>query len=90
MTPAAAVAKAAKNSEAITSLRYRMAGKVPGAGRISAEAAMSVKPQAMSMKMTALDQATNGPVEIRPVDKVMYIGGHDTPPQEHGGPRRSN
>jgi len=85
MTPAAAVAKAAKNSEAITSLRYRMAGKVPGAGRISAEAAMSVKPQAMSMKMTALDQATNGPVEIRLVDKVMYIGGNASLTKEMGG-----
>ena len=87
MTPAAAVAKAAKNSEAITSLRYRMAGKVPGAGRISAEAAMSVKPQAMSMKMTALDQATNGPVEIRLVDKGMYIGGEALPAQGSGGER---
>ena len=32
MTPAAAVAKAAKNSEDITSLSYRMTGKMPGDG----------------------------------------------------------
>ena len=32
MTPAAAVAKAAKNTEDITSLRYRMTGEMPGGG----------------------------------------------------------
>ncbi|GAA3814083.1 lipoprotein [Streptomyces coacervatus] len=85
MTPAAAVAKAAKNSEDITSLRYRMTGKVPGAGRVSGEAAMSMKPLAMSMKMTAQDQATNGPVEIRLVDKAMYIGGNASMSKEMDG-----
>lgn len=85
MTPAAAVAKAAKNSEDIKSLHYRMTGKVPGAGRISAEAAMSIKPLAMSMKMTARDQATEGPVEIRLVGKAMYIGGNAALAKEMGG-----
>ncbi|MFE7854351.1 DUF1396 domain-containing protein [Streptomyces sp. NPDC057403] len=75
MTPAAAVAKAAKNTQDITSMHYRMAGKVPGEGRISGEAAMSMKPMAMSMKMTAQDQSTDGPVEIRVVGKAMYVGG---------------
>ncbi|MCL6667668.1 MULTISPECIES: LppX_LprAFG lipoprotein [Streptomyces] len=75
MTPAAAVAKAAKNTQDITSMHYRMAGKVPGEGRISGEAAMSMKPPAMSMKMTAQDQSTDGPVEIRVVGKAMYVGG---------------
>ncbi|MGW3663568.1 DUF1396 domain-containing protein [Streptomyces sp. NPDC005141] len=75
LTPAAAVAKAAKKTEAVTSLRYRMTGKVPEQGRVSGEAAMSTKPPAMSMKMTAEDQAADGPVEIRLVDKAMYIGG---------------
>ncbi|MET7987311.1 DUF1396 domain-containing protein [Streptomyces sp. NPDC005281] len=74
LTPAAAVAKAAKKTEDITSLRYRMTGKVPGEGRVSGEAAMSMKPLAMSMKMTAEDQATDGPVEIRLVGNAMYIG----------------
>jgi hypothetical protein len=85
MTPAAAVAKAAKNSEGITSLRYRMTGKVPGEGKISGEAAMSMKPLAMSMKMTAQDQATDGPVEIRLVDKAMYIGGNASMTKEMDG-----
>ncbi|MFD5817952.1 DUF1396 domain-containing protein [Streptomyces sp. NPDC127038] len=75
LTPAAAVAKAAKRTEDITSLHYRMTGTVPGEGRVSGEAAMSMKPLAMSMKMTAEDQATDGPVEIRLVGKAMYIGG---------------
>ncbi|GGT27530.1 putative lipoprotein [Streptomyces chromofuscus] len=76
MAPAAAVAKAAKNTEDITSFRYTMTGKMPEAGRIEAEAAMRIKPElAMSMKMEVLDQAAQGKVEIRLVDKVMYVGG---------------
>ncbi|WP_030930569.1 hypothetical protein [Streptomyces sp. NRRL S-646] len=85
MTPAAAVAKAAKNSEDIKSAHYRMTGQVPGAGRISAEAAVSIKPLAMSMKMTAQNQATKGPVEIRLVGKVMYIGGNASMAKEMDG-----
>ncbi|MFD5495304.1 LppX_LprAFG lipoprotein [Streptomyces sp. NPDC001812] len=76
MTPAAAVAKAAKNSEDITSFRYTMTGQVPAQGKIEAEASMRVKPDvAMSMQMTAPDAGTQGKVEIRLVDKAMYIGG---------------
>ncbi|MFR0359131.1 DUF1396 domain-containing protein [Streptomyces sediminimaris] len=76
MTPAAAIAKAASNTEKITSLRYRMTGKVPEEGQISGEAAMSMKPLAMSMKMTTQGKGADGPVEIRLVDKAMYIGGN--------------
>lgn len=76
MTPAAAIAKAARNTEKITSLRYRMTGKVPEEGQISGEAAMSMKPLAMSMKMTTQGKGADGPVEIRLVDKAMYIGGN--------------
>jgi hypothetical protein len=76
MTPAA-VAKAAKNADDITSLRYRMTGTYPQQGRIKAEASMRIKPElAMSMKMTALDQGADGSVEIRFVDKAMYLGGN--------------
>ncbi|MFF5520703.1 LolA-like protein [Streptomyces coeruleorubidus] len=75
MTPAAAVAKAAKNTEDITSLRYRMSGTVPESGQVKGEASMRLKPTiAMSMKMTAPDQGAEA-VEIRLVDKAMYIGG---------------
>ncbi|MFJ8463052.1 LolA-like protein [Streptomyces swartbergensis] len=76
MTPAAAVAKAAKNTEDITSLRYRMSGTAPESGRVKGEASMRLKPTiAMSMKMTALDQGATEAVEIRLVDKAMYLGG---------------
>ncbi|GAA2511435.1 DUF1396 domain-containing protein [Streptomyces longisporus] len=85
MTPAAAVAKAAKNSEDIKSAHYRMTGQVPGQGRISAEAAVSIKPLAISMKMTAQNQAIKGPVEIRLVGKAMYIGGNASMAKEMDG-----
>ncbi|MFC9908176.1 DUF1396 domain-containing protein [Streptomyces sp. NPDC127197] len=76
MTPAAAVARAAEKTEDITSLSYRMKGEVPGDGRIEAEAAMSMKPQAMSMKITMPDDPEmTGPVEMRLVGKAVYIGG---------------
>ncbi|MFB7652102.1 MULTISPECIES: DUF1396 domain-containing protein [unclassified Streptomyces] len=76
MTPAAAVAKAAKNTEDIDSIRYRMTGRAPEEGRVKAEAQMQLKPElAMSMKMTALDQGAGASAEIRLVDKAMYIGG---------------
>ncbi|MFF0220579.1 hypothetical protein [Streptomyces sp. NPDC004629] len=56
MEPAAAVAAAAKNADGITSFRYRLTGSVPGEGKIKGEAAMSVKPLAMSMKMAVRGQ----------------------------------
>jgi hypothetical protein len=86
MTPAAAVAKAAKNADDITSLHYRMTGEYPEQGRIKAEAAMRMKPTvAMSMKMTALDQGADGSAEIRLVDKAMYIGGNAEMAKEMDG-----
>ncbi|MHB9859765.1 LolA-like protein [Streptomyces sp. YIM S03343] len=75
MKPAAAVAAAAKNAEKITSLSYRMSGKVPGEGQIEGEAAMNVDPPAMSMKMSTKVSGASQKVEIRLVDKAMYIGG---------------
>lgn len=86
MTPAAAVAKAAKNTEDITSFRYRMTGEVPEQGRIKATASMRTEPSvAMSMKMTALDQGADGTVEIRLVDKAMYMGGNAEMAKEMDG-----
>ncbi|WP_406841299.1 DUF1396 domain-containing protein [Streptomyces sp. AHU1] len=87
LTPAAAVAKAAKKTGDITSFRYRMSGKVPMEGRISAEAAMSVKPLAMSMKMTGGKQASTGPFEIRLVGKAMYVDGGTRTAKDMDGKR---
>lgn len=76
MTPAAAVAKAAKNTEDITSFRYTMTGEVPEQGKIEIEASMRAKPDvAVSMQITAPDEGAQEKVEIRLVDKAMYIGG---------------
>ncbi|MEV0979098.1 DUF1396 domain-containing protein [Streptomyces sp. NPDC049915] len=75
MSPAAAVAKAAENADAITSFRYRMSGTVPEQGKVRGEAAMSVKPLAMSMKMTVEGGTDSGEMEIRLVDKALYLGG---------------
>ncbi|MFD5801766.1 LppX_LprAFG lipoprotein [Streptomyces sp. NPDC127020] len=86
MTPAAAVAKAAKNTEEIDTIRYRMTGRTPEEGRVKAEAQMRIKPTlAMSMKMTALDQGAGASAEIRLVDKAMYIGGGAEAAQEMDG-----
>ncbi|MEU0999426.1 DUF1396 domain-containing protein [Streptomyces tibetensis] len=88
MTPAAAVAKAAKNTEDITSLQYRLKGTVPESGRVEGEASMRLKPTiAMSMKMTALDQAAGESMEIRLVDKAMYLGGGAEMAKEMDGKR---
>ncbi len=86
MSPAAAVAKAAKNTENITSFRYRMTGRVPEEGRVKAEASLRTKPTvAMSMKMTALDKGADGTAEFRLVDKAMYIGGGAAAAKEMDG-----
>ncbi|WP_217245511.1 DUF1396 domain-containing protein [Streptomyces sp. AC602_WCS936] len=86
MTPAAAVAKAAKNTEEIDSFRYRMTGQAPEEGRVEAEAQMQIEPTlAMSMKMSALDQGADAKAEIRIVDKAMYLGGGAAAAKEMDG-----
>ncbi|WP_037680491.1 lipoprotein [Streptomyces griseus] len=76
MSPVAAVAKAAKKTESISSLRWKMTGVTPEEGHVEAEAAMRQKPLAMSMKVsTPDDPEVKGAVEIRVVGKALYIGG---------------
>ncbi|MGR4853357.1 LppX_LprAFG lipoprotein [Streptomyces sp. LARHCF252] len=88
MTPAAAVAAAAKNTEDITSLRYRLSGTSPGEGRVKGEASMRLKPTiAMSMKVTAPDKGATEAMEIRLVDKAMYLGGGAEMAKEMDGKR---
>ncbi|MCX4764303.1 hypothetical protein OG562_25755 [Streptomyces sp. NBC_01275] len=71
---AAAVTRAAAKAEQPVSVRYRMTGRTPEEGRIKAEAAIGVKPAAMSLKSTALDGSEKGTGEIRLVDGVLYVG----------------
>ncbi|CAM5710359.1 hypothetical protein SAURM35S_01661 [Streptomyces aurantiogriseus] len=63
MTPATAVAKAAANSERITSLHYRVTGTVPEKGRLEAEASMHTEPAVMKMKMNATEQGRDGQLD---------------------------
>ncbi|MEU9331988.1 DUF1396 domain-containing protein [Streptomyces sp. NPDC048290] len=87
--PAAAVAKAAKNAEDITSLSYRMKGEVPGEGEVEGSAAMSMDPVALSMKMEVAPGGVSlpegGEVEIRLVDKAMFINGGEEAAKEMDG-----
>ncbi|MGW0964647.1 hypothetical protein [Streptomyces sp. NPDC002516] len=86
VTPTPAAVNAGKNAEGITSLRYRISGTVPGKGRLEAEASMNTQPLAMSMKMTAVTvRGGNAQVEIRFVDKVMYVGGSAVRPERLNG-----
>ncbi|MGW1889342.1 DUF1396 domain-containing protein [Streptomyces sp. NPDC002004] len=87
MAPAAAVAKAAKKTEEITSLRYRMTGRVPEQGRLRAEASISMKPPAMSMKAAALDGPDHAETEIRLVGGSLYVGGGDEAAKSTDGKR---
>ncbi|MGX1271753.1 LppX_LprAFG lipoprotein [Streptomyces phaeoluteigriseus] len=71
---ATAVARAARKTEQVGSLRYRMTGRMPEEGRLRAEAAMAVKPPAMSLRTTILGGPGKGEGEVRLVDGVVYVG----------------
>ncbi|MFI9170425.1 hypothetical protein [Streptomyces lincolnensis] len=75
VTPAAAVAEAARHSEGTSSLRYRVTGTLPEKGRVEAEASMSTEPSVMGMRMTTAEGGEKRRLEIRFVDDVMYVGG---------------
>ncbi|MGK5637227.1 DUF1396 domain-containing protein [Streptomyces sp. URMC 126] len=74
---AAAVERASKKNEQLTSLRYTMSGDMPESGHVEATAAMSMKPLAMQMKMKAKGASAeeSGEMEIRLVDGAMYLNG---------------
>ncbi|MEU6989987.1 DUF1396 domain-containing protein [Streptomyces sp. NPDC046465] len=84
ISPAAAVKKAADKTEDLTSFTFRMKGTVPEDGRVRADAAMSTKPLAMSMKMTAPDQGPEK-VEMRFVGGAVYLGGGKEAAKEMDG-----
>lgn len=82
VTPATAITRAAEKNEKLTSLSYSMSGTVAGSGAIEAQASMSMKPLAMSMKMTMAGGAESGEMEVRLVDEAMYLNGGE--PLEDG------
>ncbi|MGW2911036.1 hypothetical protein ACWC9X_11345 [Streptomyces asoensis] len=71
---AAAVARAAAKAEQAVSLRYRMTGRTPEEGRVTAEAAIGTEPPAMSLKSTVLGGPDRGTGEYRLVGGVLYVG----------------
>ncbi|MFF9486027.1 hypothetical protein [Streptomyces sp. NPDC014676] len=74
VTPATAVAEAAANSADIVSLHYRVTGTVPETGRLEADAFMRTDPPAMSMELSTAGRDGDGPLPVRFVDEVMYVG----------------
>ncbi|QDQ13152.1 DUF6612 family protein [Streptomyces spectabilis] len=84
LSPAAAVKKAAKNSEQLKSFSFRMKGQVPGEGRVQGEASMSTEPLAMSMRMSAPEQGPEK-MELRLVGDGMYLGGGKEAAKEMDG-----
>ncbi|MFE2422120.1 hypothetical protein [Streptomyces hokutonensis] len=83
--PAAAVAKAVEKAEDITSLHYRVSGTVPEKGRLTAEASMKAKPAVMTMVMTVVGALKPGELDIRFVDKAIYVGGSGVDASKLGG-----
>ena len=75
VTPAAAVAEAARHAGDISSLRYRVTGVLPEKGRVEAEASMGTEPSVMGMRMTTTEQGAEHRLEIRFVGDAMYVGG---------------
>ncbi|EME97985.1 DUF1396 domain-containing protein [Streptomyces mobaraensis NBRC 13819 = DSM 40847] len=72
---AAAVERAAKKNEKITSLRYTMSGEMPESGHVETAASMNMKPLAMQMKMKVKGSSADesGEMEIRLVDDALYL-----------------
>ncbi|MGI5338655.1 DUF1396 domain-containing protein [Streptomyces sp. CA-181903] len=81
---AAAVERATKKNETITSLRYSMSGDMPENGHIEATASMNMKPLAMQMRMKAKGSSPDesGEMELRLVDGAIYLSAKG---QQSGG-----
>jgi hypothetical protein len=86
MSPAAAVARAAKHSEELTSMHYRMTGSIPQQGRIEAEARLRIKPEmAMSMKVSVPGMGAGTHAEVRLIGKAMYVNAGEEAAKEMDG-----
>ncbi|MGX9890903.1 hypothetical protein [Streptomyces sp. NPDC002276] len=85
LSPSAAVAKAVDKAEDITSLHYRVSGTVPEKGRLRAEASMAKKTAVMTMVMTVAGASRPGELDIRFVDKAIYVGGSGVDTSKLGG-----
>lgn len=78
MTPAEAVSRAAERTTDVESLRCRVTGTLAEHGKVRAEAAMTVRPSAMSMELTGLGASEDKPLGVRFADGVLYVEGDTT------------
>ncbi|KUM74086.1 hypothetical protein [Streptomyces curacoi] len=84
--PAAeAVARAAQKSAEVTSLRYRVTGRMPERGRIADEASVRTEPTAARLKTVNLSGEHRGETELRLVGGVLYGSVTDDMIEELGG-----
>jgi predicted small secreted protein len=84
-TAAEAVSRAAERTEGVTSLRYRVTGRVPERGRIADEASVVTKPAAARLKTANLSGEQRGESELRLVDGVLYVSATEDMVEEMGG-----
>ncbi|MFI5758355.1 DUF6612 family protein [Streptomyces sp. NPDC051569] len=86
VSPVAAVKRAADKNDNLTSISYTMSGTVPGEeGVVEAEAALSLKPLAMQMKMRAVMEGKKQEVEIRLTGEGMYLNAGEEAAKEMDG-----
>ncbi|GKQ35670.1 LppX_LprAFG lipoprotein [Streptomyces sp. A012304] len=77
-TAAAAVTRAVQTTEQVTSLRYRMTGRMPQEGRIEAQGAMATEPEpVMSLRTTVFGGPGKGTAEVRLIGGAVYWGSEE-------------
>lgn len=83
---AAAVARAAKKTQAVTSVHYRLTGRVPEQGRIETEASVGMKPAMTRLTTSTLGGEHPSVFELRLVDGMLYErqSENGVPQQVHG------
>lgn len=69
---AAAVARAAKKTQAVTSVHYRLSGRIPEQGRVEAEASVGTKPAVARLTTSTIGGDHPTVSELRLVDGVLY------------------
>ncbi|MFI9045685.1 hypothetical protein [Streptomyces sp. NPDC053427] len=73
--PVAAVRKAVEKGAKLTSMSYRINGKVAGQGTVEGKVSVSLRPRAIDMRMTASGGAKRGEFLVRLIGDTAYIGG---------------
>lgn len=69
---AADVARAARATEDVTSVHYRVSGRIPEQGQVESEASVAAKPARARMVTSSRDDGKTTEAELRMVDGVLY------------------